>query len=416
MARLLPLLLIHSLAVLLFLLPSPSTSKRTLPLRLNLTHIDSRFPNLSMEDRNRFAVNRSKLRMAYISASLSTSSVDVRTDVHYSNAEYTADFGIGTQSVSVTAVLDTGSDLIWTKCETGSSYNPSASSTYSSLSCNSNYCQDSITSCSDGSTCSFFALYGSAKVDGNMATETFSFGGTKVPSLAFGCSNSEQGTGTMFSGFLGMGGGQLSLISQLGSGRFSYCLTAYGQSLTSPLFLGSLASPDPSSQSTPIVQNPNNPTYYYLSLQGITVDTTLLSIPSSAFAISSDGGGGVMIDSGTSITHLVAAAYDVLKQEFQSQMGLPVATGGAFDLCFSSPSDESFQPPKLIFHFEGADIDLPANNYLISDGDGSLLCLAIMQSDQDLSLFGNFQQQNMHIVYDVQSGTVYFAPTQCENM
>lgn len=248
-----------------------------------------------------------------------------------------------------------------------------------------------------------------------MATETFSFSGTDVPSLAFGCSSSELGPAS-FSGILGMGGGELSLISQVGSGKFSYCLTTYGQSLTSRLLLGSLASPDPSSQSTPIIQNPNIPTFYYLSLQGITVGSTLLSIPSSAFAISSNGQGGVIIDSGTSITQLVPAAYNILKQEFQSQMGLPVATGDNFDICFSSPSDGSFQPPKLIFNFNGADIDFPVSNYLISDGGGSLLCVAILQSNQGFSLFGNFQQQNMLIVYDIQGGKLYFAPAQCENV
>ncbi|PKU82571.1 Aspartic proteinase nepenthesin-1 [Dendrobium catenatum] len=406
MSRFLPLLVLLSPAALLFLLPRCTS----LPLRINLTHIDSKSPNLSMDDRNLRAVKRSKIRMEFISSTLSTSSVDVSTTVHFANDEYTADFAIGTPPVSVTAILDTGSDLIWTKCETGSSYNPSASSTYSSLPCGSNFCQDSITSCSDGSTCS-------ATVDGTMATETFSFGGTDVPGLAFGCSNSEMGSATMFSSLLGMGGGQLSLISQLGSGKFSYCLTTHDQSaITSPLLLGSLATPDPSAQSSPLVQNPNIPTYYYLSLQGITVGSTLLSIPSSAFAISSDGRGGLIIDSGTSFTILVASAYDVLSQEFQSQMGLPVVTGQNFDLCFSTPSDGSFQPPKLIFHFEGADIDLPENNYLVRDGGGSVVCLAILQGSEDLSLFGNFQQQNMHIVYDVQEGKISFAPAQCENL
>ncbi|KAH0454712.1 hypothetical protein IEQ34_016636 [Dendrobium chrysotoxum] len=412
MPRFLPLVLLLSPAALLFLL-APCTS---LPLRVNLTHIDSKSPNLSMDDRNLRAVKRSKIRMEFISSTLSTSSFDVRTTVQFDNEEYTADFAIGIPPVSVTAILDTGSDLIWTKCETGSSYNPSASSTYSSLPCDSNFCQNSLTSCSDGSTCSFHSPYGSATVDGTMATETFSFGGTDVPGLAFGCSNSEMGTATMFSSLLGMGGGQLSLISQLGSGKFSYCLTTYDQSITSPLLLGSLATPDPSAQSTPLVQNANIPTYYYLSLQGITVGSTLLPIPSSAFAISSDGRGGLIIDSGTSFTILLAATYDVLSQEFQSQMGLPVVTGHNFDLCFSAPSDGSFQPPKLIFHFEGADIDFPENNYLVLDGGGSVLCLAILKGREDLSLFGNFQQQNMHIVYDVQGGKISFAPAQCENL
>ncbi|KAL0911309.1 hypothetical protein M5K25_019441 [Dendrobium thyrsiflorum] len=152
MPRFLPLLLLLSPAALLIFLLSPCTS---LPIRLNLTHIDSKSPNLSMDDRNLRAVKRSKIRMEFISSRLSTSSLDVRTTVHFDNEEYTADFAIGTPPVSVTAILDTGSDLIWTKCETGSSYNPSASSTYSALSCDSNFCQGSLTSCSDGRTCRY---------------------------------------------------------------------------------------------------------------------------------------------------------------------------------------------------------------------------------------------------------------------
>ncbi|XP_020589873.1 aspartic proteinase nepenthesin-1-like [Phalaenopsis equestris] len=413
MARLLPLLLLLFLTVLLSRLPSPCAS---LPIRLNLTHINSKFSNISIEDRNLLAIKRGKLRLAFISSRLSTSLVDVQTNVQYSNQEYSADLAIGTPPVSVSVLLDTGSDLIWTKCEQGSAYNPSASSTYSPLSCGSTFCQNELTSCSDGSTCSFYSPYGSATVGGTMGAETFSFGGTNVPSLAFGCSNSEMGSATTISGLLGMGGGQLSLVSQLGSEKFSYCLTPYDSQSTSPLFLGSLANPDSSSQTTPLGQSPNIPTYYYLSLQGITVGSTKLSIPSSAFAISSDGSGGLIIDSGTSFTMLVPSAYDVLKQEFQSQMGLPVASGNTFDLCFSSPSDGSFQPPKLIFNFQGADMDLPKENYLVSDAGGSLLCLAILPSDQSLSLFGNFQQQNMHIVYDVQGGNLYFAPAQCANL
>lgn len=186
--------------------------------------------------------------------------------------------------------------------------------------------------------------------------------------------------------------------------------------------IGSLASlGGAAAQSTPLLQNPdpNKKSFYYLSLQGISVGSTLLPVPSSVFALNSDGSGGTIIDSGTTYTGLQHQAHEALKQEFQSQVGLPVADGSRtpFDLCFSYPSDAPPQAsiPELVFHFDGADMELPLRNYMIGYVDLGLLCLAMLETD-GISILGGFQQQNMHVLYDLSGNALSFAAAQCDQL
>ncbi|WOL16884.1 hypothetical protein Cni_G25672 [Canna indica] len=149
-----------------------------------------------------------------------------------------------------------------------------------------------------------------------------------VASIAFGCGSSNNGVGfSEAAGFVGLGRGKLSLISQLGILTFSFCFTSFGSPKKGSLLLGSLppsanpnSSSPPSTVSTPILLNSFRPSFYYISLKGITIGTTRLDIPSSAFAIRNDGSGGMIIDSGTSITFLEYAAYAKGEEAFSSQI------------------------------------------------------------------------------------------------
>ncbi|KAE8673948.1 Aspartic proteinase nepenthesin-2 [Hibiscus syriacus] len=127
-------------------------------------------------------------------------------------------------------------------------------------------------------------------------------------------------------GPMGLGRGPLSLVSQLKEPEFSYCLTSIDETQKSLLVMGSIASGTKSlgaMKTTPLIRNPSQPSFYYLSLQGITVGSTALPIKKSTFALQDDGTGGVIIDSGTTITYLEQAASNVLKKEFISQWGFP---------------------------------------------------------------------------------------------
>ncbi|XP_028771438.1 aspartic proteinase nepenthesin-1 [Neltuma alba] len=443
------LFLLVPLFALLFLgHPSSSTSRsRALitntdsirPIRLNLHHVDSA-QNLSKLERLQHGIKRGQARLQRFnsivlaaSSSASQSSDQLEAPVYAGRGAYLVSLSIGTPPKSYSAVLDTGSDLIWTQCKPCSKcynqpspiFDPKESSSFSALSCSSDLCSALPSSSCDKNTCNYLYSYGdNSFTQGILATETFTFGENKkdqtaVKNIGFGCGEDNEGDGLdQASGLVGLGRGPLSLISQLHEPKFSYCLTSMDDSAASTLFLGSF----PSSKepvTTSLLTNPTLPSFYYLPLEGISVGETRLGIDKSIFDIKKDASGGVIIDSGTTITYLEKEAYEALKKEFISQTNLPVDTSGStgLDLCFSLPSDSSQVkiPRKLVFHFKDADLELPTQNYMVADSSSSVACLA-MGASSGLSIFGNLQQQNVLVNYDVLKETISFLPTQCDSM
>jgi hypothetical protein len=273
-----------------------------------------------------------------------------------------------------------------------------------------------------------------------MGCQTLTFGSApahqaRVAGIAFGCSNASSKTEWVGSaGLAGLGRGNLSLVSQLGASRF-YCLTPFQDAKsTSTLLFGPPAASASAAlnsagavRSTPFVASPNKrpmSSYYYLNLTGISLGTTALSIPPDAFSLKADGTGGLVIDSGTTFTILVDAAYQQIRAAVLSLVTtLPTTDGsaatGGLDLCFALPSTTSAPPamPSMTLHFDRADMVLPADNYMVSMSDSSLWCLAMVnQSNGGVSLLGNYQQQNMHILYDVGQETLSFAPAKCSTL
>ncbi|GMJ08637.1 Atypical Aspartic Protease in Roots 1 [Hibiscus trionum] len=428
------------LIVILYVSPAISTSRGVLGdldklrngFRVTLRHVDSS-KNLTKWERMQRGIKRGNHRLQRLNAMVlaaSTDSAAVQAPVVAGNGEFLMDLSIGTPSTSYSAILDTGSDLIWTQCKPCTQcfdqstpiFDPEKSSTFSKLSCSSDLCSALPQStCNDG--CEYLYTYGDySSTQGVMGTDTFTFEKVLVPKIGFGCGEDNEGDGfSQGAGLVGLGRGPLSLVSQLKEPKFSYCLTSIDETQKSLLMMGAIASGNESlgtMKTTPLIHNPSQPSFYYLSLQGITVGSTPLPIKKSTFALEDDGTGGVIIDSGTTITYLEQAAFDVLKKEFVSQMGLSVDSSSStgLDLCFSLPSDTTqVEVPKLTFHFEGADLDLPAENYMIADSSSGVICLA-MGSSSGMSIFGNVQQQNMLVVHDLKKETVSFVQTQCQNL
>jgi hypothetical protein len=134
--------------------------------------------------------------------------------------------------------------------------------------------------------------------------------------------------------------------------KFSYCLVSVtdSPSKTSPLFIGQTASLNAKTvSSTPILQSSSQPTFYYLSLEGISVGGQLLDIPAGTFDLQSDGTGGLIIDSGTTVTYLEQTGYDVVKKAVISSINLPQVDGSniGLDLCFNQQSGSSTQTFRL---------------------------------------------------------------------
>ena len=299
------------------------------------------------------------------------------------------------------------------------------SSTYSKVPCSSSLCQAlPVFSCSSAE-CQYLYTYGDYSFSqGILAYETFTLSSQPVPKIAFGCGQDNEGSGfSQGAGLIGFGRGPLSFISQLGpsaGSKFSYCLMSVtdSPSKTSPLFVGETSSLTGNTlSSTPLIQSSSQATFYYLSLEGISVGGQLLNIPDGTFDLQSDGTGGLIIDSGTTVTYLEQSGYDLVKKALMSYINLPQADGSniGLDLCYSQQSGSSTTKfPTITFHFKGADFNLPKENYIYVDSSG-IICLAMLPSS-GMSIFGNIQQQNYHILYDNGKNMLSFAPTVCDTL
>ncbi|CAL4914123.1 unnamed protein product [Urochloa decumbens] len=426
-------------------------------IRTQLTRADAG-RGLTRRQLLRRMARRSKARAArLLSASGSTSSSSpasataVAGKGQVTEIEYLISFGIGTPPQVVQATLDTGSDLVWTQCQPCPScyaqslpyYDPRLSATSASLPCVSSACRQlDLSSCGardwGNGTCVYTYSYGDrSSTNGLLGADTFTFDGgdtdtaAAVPGLAFGCGwfnnngpFSSNATGT---GVAGFGRGGLSLPSQLKVDNFSYCFTDVTGSTPSPVLLGlpaNLYATGAAVQTTPLIQSPGAvPTFYYLSLKSITVGSTRLPVPESAFALARNGSGGTVIDSGTSVTMLPPLVYGLLHDAFIAQVDLPVTSDEP--LCFAVSGKKKKQKqqqeevPKLVLEFEGATLDLQRESYVFEmedDGGQSNMCIAALSSGGGMTIIGNYQQQNLHVLYDLAGNKLSFVPAHCDRV
>ncbi|KAI4363763.1 hypothetical protein MLD38_019938 [Melastoma candidum] len=74
-------------------------------------------------------------------------------------------------------------------------------------------------------------------------------------------------------------------------------------------------------------------------------------------------------------------------------------------------------PEFTILFEDGAVWDFPAENYFISLVPNELVCLAILGTPRTaMSMIGNYQQQNFHILYDTKRSRLGYAPTSCADV
>jgi Xylanase inhibitor N-terminal/Xylanase inhibitor C-terminal len=424
------MLQILTFLLIFFLSASISTS---LDIRLDLKHVDGWSGYGKFEQLQRAAVRTSNSAARLLAGPRSSPRhINTQEPMEPNQGEYLIELKIGTPGQPVLLALDTGSDLIWTQCkpclvcfnQSFPLYNPSVSSTYYKYPCSGKLCNALfVNACHD--ECMYLYGYGDSSItSGILSSDSFTLGSSgnmvTVPNIGFGCGVLNQGIFLNESGIVGFGRGDLSLISQLEVSKFSYCLTSFDHNNTSPLFMGSLAELNGPVQTTPILTNPAIPSLYYLSLKGITVGTRCLKLPQSVFTLKKNGRGGVIIDSGTPITRMAAAAFQKVKKAFVSQTKLKVGrdTSGTFDLCFLAPPSNSTYNvvvPRLIYHFDGANMEFPNDNYINVVNDSGLMCLLILESDEE-TIIGNIQQQNMKILYDLEKEKLSFVPAKCDQL
>ncbi|KAL0407876.1 UNVERIFIED_CONTAM: Aspartyl protease family protein [Sesamum radiatum] len=345
------------------------------------------------------------------------------------SGNYIVTIGLGTPTKTLSLIFDTGSDLTWTQCEPCARscyqqqdpiFDPSASVSYSNISCNSPQCSQlsSATGNNPGcssTTCVYGIQYGDQSFSvGFFSKDKLTITATEVfPNFLFGCGQNNQGLFGNTAGLLGLGRNSLSIISQTAQkyGKyFSYCLPSTSSS-TGHLTLGKSGvsrnvkfTPFASSQGT---------SFYFIDILSISVGGRILPISQSVFTTA-----GSIIDSGTVITRLPPAAYSTMSAAFRKQMA-KYKTAPAYsilDTCYDFSGLTTVSIPTISFTFGGnVKVDLAPSGILVAIST-SRVCLAFAGNSNadDVGIFGNTQQKTLEVVYDVGGGNLGFGPAGCK--
>ncbi|XP_051132786.1 aspartyl protease family protein 2-like [Andrographis paniculata] len=345
------------------------------------------------------------------------------------SGEYFTRLGIGSPPKYVYMVLDTGSDVVWVQCspcrkcytQSDPVFNPKASKSFLGVSCASPLCRrlDSP-GCNNRQKCLYQVSYGDGSFTfGEFSTETLTFRGTRVSNIAFGCGHDNEGLFVGAAGLLGLGRGKLSFPTQAGGrfGRkFSYCLVDRSASSKPSSMVFGESAISRNAVFTPLLTNPKLDTFYYVGLNGVSVGGRRVpGITPALFKLDAMGNGGVIVDSGTSVTRLTRPAYVALRDAFRAGASqLKRAPDfSLFDTCFDLSGKTEVKVPTVVLHFKGADVSLPAANYLIPVDSSGKFCFAFAGTMSGLSIIGNIQQQGFRVAFDLARNRVGFAPRGC---
>ncbi|CAN1229060.1 Aspartyl protease family protein 2 [Linum perenne] len=371
------------------------------------------------------------------------------------SGEYFMDVFIGTPPKHFSLILDTGSDLNWIQCvpchdcfeQNGPIYDPRESNSYRNISCHDPRCQlvsspdPPLTCKGENQSCPYYYWYGdSSNTTGDFALETFtvnltSSSGvsefTRVDNVMIGCGHWNRGLFHGAAGLLGLGRGPLSFASQLQSlygHSFSYCLVDRNSdsNVTSKLIFGEdkdlLSHPELNFTSLVDAKENDNlvDTFYYVQIKSVVVGGEVLDIPEETWNVSADGSGGTIVDSGTTLSYFTEPAYRTIRDAFVKRVRkYPVMDDvPVLDPCYNVSGAEKLELPEFkILFADGAVWDFPVENYFIWLQPGEVVCLAILGTPRSaLSIIGNYQQQNFHILYDTKRSRIGYAPMKCADV
>ncbi|KAF8389543.1 hypothetical protein HHK36_024058 [Tetracentron sinense] len=352
---------------------------------------------------------------------------EVVSGMEQGSGEYFVRIGVGSPPRNQYMVIDSGSDIVWVQCEpcnlcyrqSDPVFNPADSASFAGVACSSTVCDRLENAGCHAGHCRYEVSYGDGSyTKGTLALETISFGGTVVRDVAIGCGHRNRGMFVGAAGLLGLGGGSMSFVGQLGGqtgGAFSYCLVSRGTASYGSLIFGRATMPVGAAW-VPLLRNPRAPSFYYVGLSGLGVGGLRVPVSEDVFRLSEEGNGGVVMDTGTAVTRLPSVAYEALRDSFiAGTLGLPRASGvSIFDTCYDLFGFEMVRVPTVSFYFSGGPIlTLPARNFLIPVDEVGTFCFAFAPSPADLSIIGNIQQEGIQISFDGANGFAGFGPNTC---
>ncbi|KAL0007637.1 hypothetical protein SO802_009139 [Lithocarpus litseifolius] len=359
----------------------------------------------------------------------------LQTDLISDSGGYLLNYSVGTPPVPKLAIADTGSDLIWLQCkpciecynQTAPVFDPEMSTTYKTVSCTSSLCKSTYNSCSiDGTRCQYSVEYEDKSFSmGNLAVETITLGSTTghsvpLPKTIIGCGHNNNEIGEIkaaSTGIFGLGGGKVSLVSQLHSsigGKFSYCLvpSIYPQDNTSSkLSFGSHAVVSGfGTMSTPL-EYKRSDTFYNLTLEAMSVGSKRLELSGSSG--SGDSKGNIIIDSGSTLTSFPTEFYSKFESAVAEEINFQRINDPSHSLSLCYNKSDDVHVPGITAHFSGADVKLNPTTTFFRITD-EISCLAFVAGEP--SIFGNMAQSNLLVGYDLVEKTISFKPTDCTKL
>jgi hypothetical protein len=127
----------------------------------------------------------------------------------------------------------------------------------------------------------------------------------------------------------------------------------------------------------------------------------------------------MIVDVASTISFLEASLYDELADDLEEEIRLPRATPSlrlGLDLCFILPEGvgiDRVYVPTVSMSFDGRWLELDRDRLFVEDG--RMMCLMIGRTS-GVSILGNFQQQNMHVLYNLRRGKITFAKASCDSL
>ncbi|KAI5005422.1 hypothetical protein ZWY2020_032665 [Hordeum vulgare] len=398
-------------------------------------------PSLTSHGRVLAAVRRSAAR-SYTVGDPTGGVAEIRSSPY----EYLMYVNIGTPRTRMLAIVNTGSNLVSFKCINGTSgpppaagaaplsyvFDTSSSSSYGLVACRLPSCHAvQGTSCDANSICQYHLSYGDGSTrDGILSTETFTFddapGGCvgcrerpqlQVTRVNFGCdTNTTGGNPFLLAGNVGLGAGNISLINQIGGAtslgrRFSYCLAPFSVNASSIINFGARAAvTEPGAVTTPLIPSAVD-AFYTILLTSVKIGNKAI-VPAKRSP--------VVVDSGTALTFLDKALLDAIVEELTKSIKLQrkQSPEKLLDLCYEVGGTiqdwvlEKLFPEVTLGFGGGAVITLKAKNAFVQAQPGTV-CLAMSAATDNVAVIGNIAQQNFHVGFDLDKGSITFAAADC---
>ncbi|KAG9444494.1 hypothetical protein H6P81_015834 [Aristolochia fimbriata] len=364
------------------------------------------------------------------------SKISYRSSFRYTRA-LVLSLPIGTPTQTQQMVLDTGSQLSWIQCQKkkqSSCFDPSLSSTFSNLPCNTSLCKPPVpdftipTDCDPNRLCHYSYFYADGTLaEGNLVREKINLSASQTTQpIILGCARDAQPA----EGILGMNLGRLSFASQAGISKFSYCVppTSNGAfylgdnpNLRGGVRYLSLLRFDKQTSKGPLPYLDR--AAYTVGMAGVRLGATRLNIPPAVFRPDAGGAGQTMIDSGTEYTFLVEAAHARIKAEVERAVGrrFRPKTGyvyaGGLDVCYQALAAEIGRlVGDVAMEFEGgAELVVEKERAWVDAGAGTA-CLSVGSSQLlgvESNIIGNFHQQNYWVEFDLVNSRVGVVRADC---